>query len=382
MRLGWLKHIPIRSWSPRACSVASTHTKRTRQLDALNWNFNSQEYDALGQFRVASFNLLAPCYKRTPFRDVKTGHRYRESRYNTQWEARALQTLDFFKSHLLPHGSIIGLQEFWLEREYALKFEEAFHAAGYELRTLRRSADKSDAVALVVRTAQFEILGHQDLVLCSQGDRVALVLWLKHRVTGKHLLVADTHLSFPHNRYDRLNQVKQMKTITDSLEKYAHAKSIEKYTSLILGDFNVEALSPVCAHLRHCGYFSCFEVAPPLASTQHFHPPLQPVEFDDEDIPAELLVEDNNFDSAHIPIFVSHRTHREEDVGVDHIFFKPEKCPKSLTSNSGRQRLFVAESAVVPSNLGADIWHDSFAISDHRPVRSTLVFAEKTSGAL
>ena len=83
------------------------------------------------------------------------------------------------------------------------------------------------------------------------GDRVALVLWLSHRASGKTFLVANTHLSFPHNLFDRNNQILQMRNLIEHIESYAKANGVGPATRIIAGDFNVEGASPVAA-LLYC----------------------------------------------------------------------------------------------------------------------------------
>ena len=47
------------------------------------------------------------------------------------------------------------------------------------------SGKKTDSVAIAVKKDVFEILGSENIYLCSIGDRVALVLHLHHKATGK-----------------------------------------------------------------------------------------------------------------------------------------------------------------------------------------------------
>lgn len=97
---------------------------------------------------------------------------------------------------------------------------------------LPRSGKKTDAVALVINAKDFEVLGREDIHLCSMGDRVALLLYLLHKDTGKHVLVANTHLSFPHHALDRLNQMQQMKKLISSIDAFAERHSIKTVTRI------------------------------------------------------------------------------------------------------------------------------------------------------
>lgn len=218
------------------------------------------------QFNIVSFNLLAPVYKRLTSRNF-TGRRDRESANNELWQERLEQTIEFFKQEIYQDTAIIALQEYWLDARYRDTFEAQFKEYGYEYRIMQRAGTKVDAVALVIKADVFEILGVENVDLCAMGDRVALLAWLRHKSSGQDLLVATTHLSFPHHVFDRLNQVAQMKHLTSVIDWYAQSHHIHNAPVLIVGDFNVEGQSPVCDHLRSAGYYSCFEVCPPANST-------------------------------------------------------------------------------------------------------------------
>ena len=218
-------------------------------------------------FDVVSFNLLAPVYKRLSSLNTTTGRRHREDSDFTLWNDRLTQTIDFFRSEIYNDAAIIALQEYWLDPKYRILFETQFKQHGYEVYILQRTGEKMDAVAIAIKSDIFEVCGIENVHLCTYGDRVALLLWLKHRSTGFNLLVANTHLSFPHNTIDKINQVSQMKKLTSVIHEYASEHSISTAPALIMGDFNVESYSPVCDHLKSAGYFSCFEISPPVNTT-------------------------------------------------------------------------------------------------------------------
>jgi hypothetical protein len=188
---------------------------------SLDWGNNVDAHVIDSQFTAVTFNLLAPCYKRLDDRprSLLTGRRVRESDEVLIWTERADATLEFFDLELLPHASILALQEFWLDERYAAMFREAFDTNGYEIRTLQRTGLKTDAVALAIKRSEFTVMGCTDVTLCTLGDRVALLLWLRHIRTGRNVLVANTHLSFPHSYFDRVFQMRQMKTLTMCIDR-------------------------------------------------------------------------------------------------------------------------------------------------------------------
>ena len=77
--------------------------------------------------------------------------------------------------------------------------------------------------------------------------------------------------------------------------------------------------------------------------------------------------------------------YRQEDLGVDHIFFKPELIMTSSVGISEQYSskpqmsscLFVAGSAVLPREKSCTHWDENFTISDHRPVEAKLIFGQR-----
>jgi endonuclease/exonuclease/phosphatase family metal-dependent hydrolase len=375
--------------------------------DELDWGKQKPDYFTQSKFNVVSFNLLAPCYKRLPIRDALTGYRIRESTKPELWKERVAELRLFLRNEIYNVTEIVAFQEFWLEEQYLSLFREDLEEFGFEIHMLQRTGKKLDAVALMIKKKTFEILESKNIFLCNIGDRVALLLWLRHRSTNKNLLVANTHLSFPHNDLDRLNQMKQMKLLTNTIDQFARTNGIKNATRMVMGDFNVESASPVCDHLRDVGYSSCFEVTT------------------DGNCDAKTGQERSDGQSNEKKKFVSHRTHKCEDLGVDHIFVQPsnhhhhhpssplhhhhhhqhvEKTifetieykqsekkkttkqhvddvfeKKNETDVSVKQfRDFVYNGKVLPESLPCDVWHENFAkISDHRPVGATVIFAQK-----
>lgn len=340
-----------------------TMTGASPQLETSEWKSDNDSFEPIVEFNIVTFNMLAPCYKRISGEISGSGRRERESDKSPMWNQRATDTIAFFEEELLPSSSILALQEFWLNEEYSTMFENCFVQKGYELRTLKRSGSKMDAVAIAIKKDEFEIKGSEDVYLCSVGDRVALLLWLRHRLTGKNIIVANTHLSFPHNVFDRMNQMRQMRKLTDAIDRYCKDHKIGPSTKIITGDFNSEVQSSVCDHLRSSGYQSTFEKCPPVQGDSIGDSSSSDMDRDREeetDICKNYVVDDWNSNSQSFseslgsplqatndcPVisflndqgekklerervrdlkrFVSHRTHTNEDLGVDHIFVKPE----------------------------------------------------------
>ena len=463
----------------------------------------SPSWEAVCEFKLISFNLLAPCYKRlrkpTEITRNPIGNTYagvettqiawqdmREADREEEWQKRAEESISFIENEIVPTASIIALQEFWLNTWYAAMFEIAFENHGFEMRNFKRTGEKPDAVALAIRKEEFEILDESDIHLCSVGDRVALLLWLRHRKSNKMLLVANTHLSFASTVFDKTHQMRQMHTLIEAIEDYAITSCVGPATRIIAGDFNLELHSSVCDHLRQSGYHSTFEVCPPMqdecwntqtqntssagsssgsssskrtnenhtASSSGSDNSVVRVASDssttagsedstftsNESYQSFSGAIGNGFISQSLGLpplpdfaqglawltsggnkarkkFVSHRTHRNEELGVDHIFVKPEEIDMSITDtddttntsgskssssrNSNKNRrtsiasvidpenikgtsdihsvLFVADTHVIPSNLPINTWAPSFQLSDHRPIAASIVLASSNN---
>ena len=122
-------------------------------------------------------------------RDIRSGRRMRESHLQSKWADRQQRTLAFFREEIYPQSAIIALQELWLDDSYVNIFTEDFKRQGFDIRVLQRTGLKDDAVALVIKNDIFEIKGSENVSLCTQGDRVALLVWLCHRKTGIIIII-------------------------------------------------------------------------------------------------------------------------------------------------------------------------------------------------
>lgn len=355
----------------------------------LFWGANKYTHDALAKINIASFNVLAPCYKR--LNSISPGNYARESTQKDLWLNRALSAVNFFESEIFPTAHIIGLQEFWLDEHYQSLMKQSADSFGFKMQTLQRTGLKTDAAVFMIHES-FEVLGKKEAYLCNIGDRVGLILWLKHIHTQCELIVANTHLSFPHTEQDVRNQIQQMKILTSTMDNFVLQNGLEHCPKIILGDFNVVGTSGVCDDLREQGYTSCLDISPPL---------------------------DGLTDQPVSPI--THLNHRNEELGVDHIFVKPGSSSPGSMASSGRSfspstiftshssltssdstetltstatvaveelksrtstatSVFVEQFDVLPSGLGCTQWDHRFSISDHRPVTATIVLASKKDG--
>jgi hypothetical protein len=462
------KSVLSRSISASPASPSSSLLYNSEKIEP--WSPTSAlHYIPSGQFSIVSFNMLAPVYKRLSSMDLISGYHKRESQYEEIWKARAQKLKKFFENEIFSiPADIIALQEFWLEERYLNIFREQFYTAGYQLYMLQRTGSKADAVIFVIKTSSFEVKMIENIYLCNMRDRVAIMLWLIHKETGKHLLIANTHLSFPHNHFEQAEQLEQIEMITKFMEHFSNKYAIHNSsTRMIVGDLNADLKSNICNHLRKVGYFSCYDIsslgnllhpAKPSTSTStssliHSSPssplPLggNPLESGNSTaslsisatrqfsssssatptastakIPAPVasIVDDScdlidfHFHPQRKAKFVSHRTHLKDDVGVDHIFIRPEGIKEEKLSSHQlshdpspvdwtkaqslpdeeeeaaeeerkekqkssipQEKTFVNDCFVLPKNRPCYTWDEEFRISDHRPVMSTVIFGNR-----
>jgi len=180
----------------------------------------------VGELKITSFNLLAPCYKRIQGRFGQFGL-IRESADNELWEKRLEESVQFFKTEILKHSDIVAFQEFWLHEDYKTRFEELTSDMQFEMVLLKRHPKrKADALVMVIDKKSLQIRGQERIELCSVSDRIAQILWLFHIESKKHLIVVNTHLSFPHNEFDRINQMDQIKKLTNAITLFANKNNL------------------------------------------------------------------------------------------------------------------------------------------------------------
>ncbi|CAM9169928.1 unnamed protein product [Ectocarpus sp. 4 AP-2014] len=324
------------------------------------------------EFRLTTFNLLAPCYKRmhsevsTPVGGVGTGllanrakgqRTARESEFDGVWRERALETVDFICRHM-SSSDIICLQEFWLDPAYHAIFQSALEK-DYEFYTVKRTGLKSDGVAVLLRRGKFDVLSQLGLSLSSIGNRVALIMHLRESgagggEVGEDMILVNTHLAFPHNALDRVNQMSQIRAVTDTVEGVMVEAGLPTMTPrVVVGDLNVEETDPVCGHLGRNGFRSAF-------TSLH----------------RERRV-------------ITHRNHRGEEVMCDHVFVKapgfagrrrgdsvaPATAPEIPGLVPGLcENVSVEEALVLPVEVDAAEWCPNFSLSDHRPLTVRLKF--------
>lgn len=171
--------------------------------------------------------------------------------------------VDFIRREM-SSSDVICLQEFWFDPAYETIFRSAL-SDDYEFHTVKRTGGKSDGVAVLLRRGKWDVRSSLGLSLSPVGDRVALVMHLRSQdggsgvAAGEDIILVNTHLAFPHNALDRVNQMSQIEAVTETVEGVVRDAGLPTMTPrVVVGDLNVEETDPVCRHLDSNGFRSAF----------------------------------------------------------------------------------------------------------------------------
>lgn len=262
---------------------------------------------------MCTFNILSPCYKRL------TSEYDRESAYESLWEPRHSSIIQLLQSLNID---LICLQEFWFQNPAFIHLYQSKLSSKYSFHTLRRTGSLDDGLAILVDKENFKLINKCDFKLYDIGHRIGLLLHLEFN--NKPLLLFNVHLTFPHYRFERRLRLKQMRKFLDLIIDYQTAHNLQDQCSIILcGDYNSPyANDPVYQYLIRKNYQSTFRLI-----------------------------------NGSEP-FVTHLTHRKEQLGTDYIFYQ---------SNSLRP----ITSELLPKGCNHLIWND-WKLSDHRAILTTF----------
>ncbi|KAJ3436030.1 hypothetical protein M0812_18073 [Anaeramoeba flamelloides] len=258
---------------------------------------------------VATFNILAPCYKRINFS--------LEKKFEDLYVERAKDTFKYINT---LECDVICLQEVWFSEKY-LNLLSSFFENEYVIAKKKRTRSKSDGVVILVKKSTFTILEEKFLEFGLAGNRVALLIKIKSNEQPEHrIVIANTHLTFPHHTYDvnmRLTQIQKLQNWVKNYNQEEHLPII------IAGDLNGVNDNVYNYMTKKAKYTSSFKKCREREAR------------------------------------VTHFTHRKESVGVDFLFLKNfwEIICKPI------------QAWVEPKELTDKVWPENFNYSDHRPVK-------------
>jgi len=268
---------------------------------------------------VCTFNVLSPCYKRL------SSEYDRESAYESLWQTRHLSIINLLQSLEI---NLICLQEYWFKNPLFTQLYQSYLSSKYSFYTLQRTGLLDDGLAILVDSKYLKVIDKCEFKLNDIGHRVGLLLHIEFN--QKSLLIINIHLTFPHYRFERRVRLKQIKKFLDLIYEYQLSKNLLNKCSIILcGDFN---------------------------SSYHNDPVYQLIE--------KQFQSSYKFIHGYEP-HVTHLTHRNEQLGVDFIFYK--------------SNLFQPiSSELIPRGCNHLIWNDKsqWKLSDHRPLLTTFKYNE------
>jgi exonuclease III len=154
--------------------------------------------------RVASWNLLAPCYKRG---SGEAG--------GDNWQPRLQKQLAALGS-IEPPADVIMLQEMWQQTDYLASWQQWASAHGYDMINASRTSSKRDGCCTLVRG--LPVQASQTWSFADWGDRI--VLGVNVTVREQPVWILNTHLTFSHpNEHDpvmRVHQARKLVTLMSS----------------------------------------------------------------------------------------------------------------------------------------------------------------------
>eukprot|EP01133_Synstelium_polycarpum_P008436 gene8436-9923_t len=102
---------------------------------------------------------------------------------------------------------------------------------------LQRTNHKKDGLAVFVKR-DYTIRSRKLIEFNDQGDRVALLLHVVSP-TGAEFLLANTHLTFPHNSHDeKVLRLAQIQSVHSNIEQYIKQNNLTNIPVIVCGDMN------------------------------------------------------------------------------------------------------------------------------------------------
>lgn len=208
-------------------------------------------------------------------------------------------------------------------RQFGLYFLSRGFVSGNE--------SKPDGVAILVNEAVFQVIERRDLEYAPYGDRVAMSMELHHIATGCNLVIGNTHFTFP-SKYSVEVRRQQCSQFLDLMED-------DSATTILCGDYNCSIHESECRECIDRGYTSSYHTV------------------------------DGDTSSSEGPHqVISHLTHSNQSVFVDHIFYK---------NTESEFRIEPVDSYLFPRNVASHRWphKEEWDLSDHRPMVSIFEIA-------
>lgn len=370
-------------------------------------------------FKLITFNILAPCYKRlppSPSAASSTASSTPTPRvYESEQPALYMQRNQKICKQLLEtKADVICLQEFWSGGSDLVElYQQSFQQAGYAMKTLPRTShwrSRTDSLVIFVKLGTFQIEDIQEILFHDCGDRVALMMLLAYQpvtnpnIPPQRLICINTHLLFPHNPYSSKIRLREVTKILGFVDSYKQrelcttlcGRSDVKLPVIITGDFNGSPRGHVYQFMKSQNFQSAAEnflLSPQQQrqgySNQAIIPPTSPTTSATSTSPPNQTIPTSPTTSASpttttstgkVP-WISHRNHLNQTVFVDHVFFSnpsdqiEEKLPAILPDWTNL--VFRELMQKIVTEYGGNSLRDVFSIfdQDHSNYISNAEFA-------
>ncbi len=320
---------------------------------------------------ITTFNILAPVHRSMP-NQPNPDLNQRESEREDWWRPRAEGVAQYI-AEKFASSDIILLQEWWFDESFTTVFDAAI-GDRFERVAERRPGSvvgqhRDDGMCCLVRKNGLLELVKSDKVLTGP-QRIAQIIQCRERLPnnkegGRHVFIANSHLSFPGDKNPTINNERQKKeadiildALTRARNEWDTSSSSENCLEIVCGDFNSNSCSPAAALVEENNFVNCVSATANQLLTNVGGP---------------------------VNIGTTHCDHLGNRVSVDHIFLrlakrngkekddgqrvKRERCSAlalGYLDTQGTRILAVQRDKIVIEG--------SAVLSDHRPVTAKIAW--------
>lgn len=285
-------------------------------------------------FSLLSWNLHAPCYRKTNNSKVV------ESESETTWRSRLNEITSLLREEKdsSEPADVICLQEFWFSSAFIKQFDEEMQD-NYLSSRLRRTSGKEDGLATLVRISEqeatestqapskFEIINVYQIEFRGVGDRVSQISHLRSiEFKDMEFLVANLHFTFRHSSECDSLRLSQLHQLLEFIEYIVSQHLVIDIPVILIGDFN--GCSSEMENILGGFNYECA------------------------------------FGSTDANTIVTHIAHNGIEICADYCWIRSNRYSTSEISNI---KLICQSSGMLPNSLECSQWIE-FDLSDHRPV--------------
>ena len=330
---------------------------------------------------ITTFNILAPVHR------SMNAMNHRESEREDWWRPRAEKVADYI-SQKFSNSDVILLQEWWFDEKFNRVFDEVMGDSFERVAERRPSAIegtmRDDGMCCLVRKKGKLVLIKSEKVLTGPC-RIAQIVQCRERCSsidgeGRNVFIANSHLSFPGDEDQDINNQKQANEAGIILEALAKASSTwdatntsQKSESLqvVCGDFNSNSCGLAASLVESYNFVNCASAT------------------------AEQMLSNIG---GEVNIGVTHCNHLGQRVSVDHIFLrlrsvaakeedkdmqKKKSSSRRINSNNRSAALALGfldtkGTRILNVRRGNIHLEGSTVLSDHRPVTAKIAWPRTT----